>query len=328
MAQSEGNSDVKFGIALPMYDLETGRTLRLAEMADFAQRAESLGYDSIWAMDHFWLENVGRRTGGHDPLAILAYLAAKTERIALGTLVVCNSFRNVGQLARETAALADAAEDRLILGLGCGWGEAEHHAFGFRFDHRVDRLEETLSVLPALLGGERRSIEGTQVQLRDANVLTTAAAPELWIAAFGPRLLGLAGKYADGWNTAWHGPDTSRFEREVGALRAAIQQAGRSLDAVTISVGLWMLPVAGEELDEAERRALSIKPANAPASWPDPLRERAVTGTVDQVAGVVEDYIRLGAKHIIANPSVSPFSRFDPSYIDRAAAVLRKVKRL
>jgi alkanesulfonate monooxygenase SsuD/methylene tetrahydromethanopterin reductase-like flavin-dependent oxidoreductase (luciferase family) len=326
MAHSEGNTDVKFGIALPMYDLESGRTLRLAEMADFAQRAESLGYDSIWAMDHIWLENVGRRTGGHDPLVILAYLAARTTRITLGTLVVCNSFRNVGQLARETAALADAAEDRLILGLGCGWGEEEHHAFGFRFDHRVDRLEETLTVLPALLAGQRQDIEGSQVQLRGANVLTTAAAPPLWIAAFGPRLLGLAGRFADGWNTAWHGPDTARFEREVGALRAAIEQAGRNPDHVTVSVGLWMLPAADEELDHAERRALSIKPANAPASWPDPLRERAVTGTVDQVAGVVEEYVRLGAKHIIVNPSVSPFSHFDSSYIERAAEVLRKVK--
>src|SRR5579875_2718722 len=101
---------VRVGLALPMFDLETGRPLTLSELADFAKRTEELGYDSVWAMDHFWLENVGRRTGGHDPLVALAYIAARTERITLGTLVICNSFRNPGQLAREAAALADAAE--------------------------------------------------------------------------------------------------------------------------------------------------------------------------------------------------------------------------
>jgi alkanesulfonate monooxygenase SsuD/methylene tetrahydromethanopterin reductase-like flavin-dependent oxidoreductase (luciferase family) len=317
---------MKLGIALAMFDLETGRPLRLAEMAEVARHAEALGFDSIWVMDHFWLVNVGPRTGGHDPLLTLTYIAARTERIALGTLVVCNSFRNVGQLSREVAALSDAAENRLILGLGCGWEEEEHTAFGFPFSHRVDRLEETLRVLPALLCGERQDLDGAQIQLRGANVLTTAPAPPLWVAAFGPRLLQLTGRFASGWNSAWHGPDTTRFAREVAALRAEVQRAGRDPGDFTISAGLWMLPVAGEDLISAEKRATSLKPANAPANWPQPLRERAVTGTVEDMARVVQDYVRLGASHIILNLSVTPFSRFDPSYIERAAALLPVVK--
>jgi FMNH2-dependent dimethyl sulfone monooxygenase len=210
-----------------MFDLETGRPMRLSDLAEFAQHAEALGYDSVWAMDHFWLENVGRRTGGHEPMLALAYVAARTERITLGTLVICNSFRNPGQLARETAALTDGAEDRLILGMGCGWEESEHDAFGFSFTHRVDRLEETLTVLPALLRGQSRDYEGSHVQLHGANVLTSASAPPVWVAAFGPRLLRLTARFGDGWNSSWHGPDTTRFARELAALRAELQTAGR-----------------------------------------------------------------------------------------------------
>lgn len=324
-ATGKGNA-IKVGIALPMFDLETGRPLRLAEMADIACHAEDLGYDSVWVMDHFWLENVGRRTGGHDPLMSLAYITARTERLALGTLVICNSFRNPGQLARETAALADAAPDRVILGIGCGWEESEHDAFGYSFKRRVDRLEDTLSVLADLMRGESRDFEGSQVRLRGANVMTSAPAPPVWVAAFGPRLLRLAGRFADGWNSSWHGPDTSRFAREVAALRDAIKQAGRDPNEVAISVGLWMLPVAGDDLDKADTRAESLKPDDAPESWPSPVRECAVTGTVDDMARVVEEYVRLGARHVILNLSVTPFSLFDPSYVDRAAKLLPMIK--
>jgi alkanesulfonate monooxygenase SsuD/methylene tetrahydromethanopterin reductase-like flavin-dependent oxidoreductase (luciferase family) len=317
---------MKIGLSLPMFDLETGAPLRLSELAQFAQHAEEIGFDSVWVMDHFWLENVGRRAGGYDPMMSLAYVAARTERITLGTLVICNSFRNVGQLAREVAALADAADGRLILGIGCGWEESEHDAFGFPFKRRVDLLEETLTVLPELMAGKGTTYAGTQIQLRDANVITGASGPPLWLAAFGPRLIRLTSRFADGWNTAWHGPDTTTFEREYAALSAGLSSSGRDPRDVTISVGLWMLPVSGEDLEQAELRAESLKPADAPTSWPSPVRQRTLTGTTEELANAVRRYAALGAGHIILNLSVSPFSLFDPTYIDRAAQVVRAIR--
>ncbi len=319
---------VKIGVALQMFDLETGRPFGLAEMAGHAQQAEALGYDSVWVMDHFWLENVGRRTGGHDPLITLAHIAACTRRVGLGTLVVCNSFRNPGQLAREVAALADAANGRLILGLGCGWEESEHAAFDFPFRRRVDRLEQTLDVLPRLLQGWRGNYEGSQVHLHDANVLTTGEPPPIWLAAFGPRLLGLTARFAEGWNSSWHGPDTTRFQLEVTALRDGLQTSRRSLVDFTISAGLWVLPVSGRDLAFAENRAESLKRADADESWPSPVRERMSTGQVPEVALTVEKYVALGARHIILNLSVTPFSLFDPSYMERAAPDAVAVREL
>ena len=318
---------MKLGVALPVFDLETKRTLGLAELAAFARRAEDLGFDSAWVMDHYWLDNVGGVTGGHDPFVTLAYVAGRTEAITLGTLVACNGFRSVGQLAREAVALADAAPGRVVLGLGSGWEESEFDAFGYRFGHRVSRLEDSLQVLPALLDGERVTFDGRYVRLRDAFVLRTAPTPPVWVAAFTPRLLGLAGRYAAGWNTAWHGPDPqARFTRELGALREAIAAAGREPAELTISVGLWLMPVAGNELELAERRASSLKREDAPTNWPQPLALRTVTGEPDELERVVRSYVEAGADHVILNLSVTPFSLFDPSYLERAAVLVERLR--
>src|SRR5205085_939423 len=82
------------------------------------------------------------------PMVTLAYLAAGTTDAELGTLVVCNSFREPGQLGREALALADASAGRFILGLGAGWHQPEYDGFGIPFDHKVSRLEETLETRP------------------------------------------------------------------------------------------------------------------------------------------------------------------------------------
>jgi alkanesulfonate monooxygenase SsuD/methylene tetrahydromethanopterin reductase-like flavin-dependent oxidoreductase (luciferase family) len=90
----------------------------------------------------------------------LGYLASRTRRIQVGTLVACNSFRHPAQLAREAAALADAFGGRFILGLGAGWHGPEYTAFGIPFDHKVGRLSETLEVVAGLLRGGARYIFG------------------------------------------------------------------------------------------------------------------------------------------------------------------------
>jgi alkanesulfonate monooxygenase SsuD/methylene tetrahydromethanopterin reductase-like flavin-dependent oxidoreductase (luciferase family) len=121
-------------------------------MAADAVAAEGLGYDSVWVMDHFFIERGGRRVlGGPEPLAFLNHVAARTERIELGTLVLSAPFRAAAQLAREARTLETASGGRFILGIGAGWHQPEFDAFGFPFDHLVTRLEEYLETLIPLL---------------------------------------------------------------------------------------------------------------------------------------------------------------------------------
>ena len=162
---------MKVGLALPTIDIRTGRPTSLAELARRAERAEADGYDSVWVMDHFWSEREGGRRGAYEPMVTLAYLSARTSRLRLGPLVVCNSFRHPGQLGREALALADASGGRFVLGIGAGWSKPEYDAFGIPFDHRVDRFEEALQVIVPLLRAGRVSFLGTYYRVVNCEIV-------------------------------------------------------------------------------------------------------------------------------------------------------------
>ena len=305
------------GIALELYDLESGHPISIADVAAASVRAEELGYASAWVMDHFWMERDGLRRGGHEPLTTLAYLAARTNRIALGTLVLCNSFRHPGQLAREAAAIADASGGRFILGIGAGWSEAEYRAFDFPFDQRVARLEESVEALRRLLHGGRSSLEGRYLKLRDAEVLRTAPPPPIWVGGGGPRMLRLTARAADGWNLVWPGTDVELFSRLLAQLREEIAAAGRGPEDVTVSVGLLTLVADAAGRQEVVRRA-----SRALGRDPD---SRVVVGSVDELATLLDRYREAGADHVVLSTAPSPFARFDESMMERAAHAVRLV---
>src|ERR1700716_4168172 len=144
---------VKVGVTLKMYDYETYWPKTLAEIAGQARLAEQVGFDSVWVMDHVFIQRSARRVLSHEPLICLALVAAATSEIKIGTLVLNHAFRSVGQLAREASALADMSAGRFVLGLGSGWHGPEFDALGMPFDHRVSRLEEALAPLPRLVRG-------------------------------------------------------------------------------------------------------------------------------------------------------------------------------
>ena len=288
---------LKVGLALPAYDPDNSAPTSLPRLADYANEAEQLGYDSVWLMDHFWLDRGQGREAGHEPLIALAYLAARVPRIQLGTLVACNSFRHVGQLAREAAALADASGGRFILGLGAGWFEAEYAAFGLPFTEKVGRLAETLEVLPGLLRGERVTMAGHHVQLQDAHILRSTTPPPIWIAAKGPRMLQLTARHADGWNAAWFGADPTAFRQRVEELWAAMDAQGRPRDAIEISAGLFVVP--GPSDDRTSGRALG--------------------GDVDEIAAGLRAYEEAGAQHIVLSLATVPFQLRQANFIELVA---------
>ncbi len=117
-----------------------------------AKKAESDGFDTIWLADHLLYRKPGEPTRGiWESWTILSALAEATERVEIGPLVLCNSLRNPGVLAKMATTLDEVSNGRLILGIGAGWNEPEYKAFGIPFDHRVDRLEETFQILKPLL---------------------------------------------------------------------------------------------------------------------------------------------------------------------------------
>jgi alkanesulfonate monooxygenase SsuD/methylene tetrahydromethanopterin reductase-like flavin-dependent oxidoreductase (luciferase family) len=292
---------VKVGLALPTVDIQTGRPAKLSYLAARAEQAEEAGFDSVWVMDHYWTERAQARRGAHDPMVTLSYLAARTSRLRLGTLVVCNAFRHPGQLGREALALADASGGRFVLGLGAGWHQPEFDAFGIPFDHRVGRLEETLTVLPPLLRGEHVSYEGRYLRLQRACLLPTTDPPPLWIAGTGPRLLELTARHASGWNVAWYGDDVTEFRATRRDLAAAMAAAGRPAGEIEVSVGLFVLPEPTARSQAGE----------------------VITGRPDQVAGRLQAFGEAGADLMIVSLAPYPFAESDPTYLDGMSEALR-----
>jgi alkanesulfonate monooxygenase SsuD/methylene tetrahydromethanopterin reductase-like flavin-dependent oxidoreductase (luciferase family) len=282
---------VKVGVFVQTCEAESGRMFGVQEILETIERVEELGFDSAWVMDHPFIERPNGRLSGHDPLIVLAGAAVRTRRIGLGTLVVCPAFRTVGQLARESAALADASGGRFILGLGSGWHQPEFDAFDYPFDHLVGRFEEQLTAVRDLLGGGRVTVDGRYVRLREAEALATAAPPPIWVAAKGPRMLRLTARWADGWNLAWGGPDPGWLAEPLEGLRRELDAAGRDRGAFTVSAGIAWVP--------------DVTPGD--------------------LAGILRGYEAVGVDLAILTLSEGPSRQTRPEYMDRAAEALARL---
>ena len=290
-----------------MYDYYTYRPKTLEEIAEHARRAEAIGFDSVWVMDHVFIQRASRRVHAHDPMLTLAHVAAATSRITLGTLVLSHAFRHAVQLAREAAALADASRGRFILGLGAGWHRPEFDALGIPYDHKVGRLEEALDPLRDLLAGREASAAGAWIELEAASIATTSPPPPIWVAAEGPRMLALAAR-ADGWNHSyWGAEDTSRFRASLAAFDQALAAIGRDRAGVEVSVPIACVLHGWRQV---------------PGGFQEP--ELAV-GTASQLAAVVGDYRDAGADHVILSLSPDPYAEVDAGALETAASILDQI---
>src|SRR5437762_10284684 len=274
-----------------MYDYSTYRPKSPSEIAEQARRAEAIGFDSVWVMDHVFIQRRWGRVLSHDPMLSLAQVAAVTSTITIGTLVLSHAFRHVVQLAREASALAASSEGRLVLGLGTGWHQPEFDALGLPFDHRVGRLEEAFEPLWQLLRGERVTLDGTWLRLEDASIAVTSAAPPLWIAAEGPRMIALAAR-ANGWNHAyWGAEDTTRFVKAPGGLREGINTVGRKSADVETSASIACVLHGWREV---------------PGGFREP---EVVVGSDAQLAGEVSSSGGCVAAHVIRTLSSGAYPR-------------------
>lgn len=309
----------KIGLALPLtrQTADGVQARGFAELVDIADRAEALGYDSLWVSDHFWVERTpGQRTGTLEGWTLATGLAARTRRAQIGNLVLCNSFRHPGLVAKMAATAQEIADGRFILGLGAGWHEPEYRAFGLPFDHLVSRLTESVAVIKPLLANERVSYFGRYVTLDDADLSPPARPTPVWIAGRGERMLRLIAEQADGWNVAWFGENVAAFRAALDRLQAACQAANRDPRALEVSVGLFALVV---EDAAAERRLLATLAERAPgwANLAPGAARPALVGPPDKVAAGLRAYRDAGAQHLIVSLAPLPFAAWDDGMIER-----------
>ena len=210
------------------------------ELERLALLADGEGVDSVWVADHFLYRDPdeGVEIGLHEAFTVLSAVAAVTRRVEVGPLVACTSFRSAGMLAKIANTLDIVSRSRLILGLGCGWHEAEYTAFDYPFDHRVGRFEEVVSAVRPLLRGERVTVDGKWTKLDDAVILPPPQRDiPLLIASNGPRMLDITARLADAWQAAWFGLPDEDYRTQRASLAAACAAANRK-EPLEIFVGV------------------------------------------------------------------------------------------
>jgi len=270
-----------------------------------AKLAEEVGLDSIWLVDH--LLHV-RDTAGpvFEAWAALAYLAGVTTRVRLGHLVNCVSFRNPGLLAKMAVTLDHASGGRLDLGLGAGWYEAEYRSFGYDFPSAGDRrryFEAYVDALVRLFAGEAVDFSAFGVHLDSAVINPKPLQqphPPIVVGAARPRMLEIAGRFADEWNcpASW----LPKLEEPQAAVAAAARSRKvRTSVQVPVAVGRTV-----EEADAASEVAATH------LAWMGDLDEVGIVGTLDEAVGRIQAYADRGVSRFLA---AVPGSRMRPDFI-------------
>lgn len=277
------------------------------QMVRYGQRAEELGFDSVWFGDHFFLQRPGGRVDPyHEAWTTMTAVLMRTERTRVGSMVLSATFRHPGLLAHMAGALQELADGRLVLGVGTGSQSLEHEAFGLGSAGRVDRLEEYLQILTALLNNEHITLDGKYYQVTDGRLLMTVPEVPIWIAASGQRMLGLTARYAQGWNGGEaSNVDGEPFVSKLAALRQACRAIGRAPDELEVSS--FTLAIVSPDTLHAREVVDQLREINGDVSS-DEIHARYVLGTPDQVVAGLRKLVAWGANHLIVSHGAYPSS--------------------
>ena len=296
---------MQIGLALPQYDYDG--PLPWSSVVETAERAEALGFASVWLADHLFLgvEKYGGPPGGRfglDPIVALGALARRTCTIDLGVLVLCAQLRPPKLLVRQLETLQDLAGGRLIPGAGAGWYEPEYAAAGVPFERPAVRLRQLADLLdlfdewglPRLAGGK------------------------------GDRFLSeVVVGHADAWNTVWAWTPEA-YEERVTFLDAAARRAGR--DPMTIERSLGLYTLVGEDQADLERRFRRLQERTLPGvvdgTTLEEWKDGRLVGTVEEVRAQVARWRTLGVSVLIAGMGALPFDSVDPDDLDLLASAL------
>jgi F420-dependent oxidoreductase-like protein len=284
-------SHVRFGIYFDYY-------LDFSKLKLHVLEAEALGYHSAWMMDHLiWkghqlpFNENGSVLESWTTLSALAFL---TQKIRLGTLVLCNSYRNPALLAKMASTLDNISNGRLELGMGAGWHKEEYVAYGFPFPETKDRimqLREAITVIKKMWTEKKPSFQGKYYKIKRAICEPKPVQkphPPIWIGGAGEKLtLKVVAELADGYNV---GASPQDFARKMRILKKHCKRMNRDFSSIQKS---WVGEVIIDKDEDALARKIEIlKPKQTPLE--DYLKS-TIVGSPEECLEKVSHYVREGA---------------------------------
>jgi F420-dependent oxidoreductase-like protein len=290
-------------------------TLSWQDTLQLALHCERTGWDGLWCADHFMPNEADTSKPWLECWTTLAGLAAAVPRLRLGPLVSGNTYRHPAVLAKMAATLDHVSGGRAVLGIGAGWQENEHRAYGIEFSDvpgRLRRLDEACRVIRALLANARSDFDGAHYQLADAPLEPKPVGPlPLLVGGGGEKVtMRIAAEHADEWNV-WGSVETLRHK--CGVLDAHCDRLGR--DPATIARSSQALLF----LDDDETRLDALRRRRMPMP--------TLIGTPAQVAEVLVQYRDAGVgEWIVPGFNLGPVERQCETldrFIEQVAPALR-----
>jgi probable F420-dependent oxidoreductase len=286
---------VEFGVLIPTREVVMSGRPATAPLLALAERAEAAGFDAVWIGDSLTARP------RHEPLTLLAAVAARTRRVRLGTGVLLPALRNPVVLAHVVGTLDRVAEGRLILGVGIAADtpaiRKEFSAAGVPWERRVGRFLETLEICRALWSRDGVSVSGKHFTLESVTVEPKPhrpGGPPIWIGGSGPTALREAARF-DAWFPT--GPSVDFFAEHFPRVQAAARAAGRAADAVTgaVYVTLALDPdrAAAEQRLHGFLETYYAAPARAILA-----RQACYAGPVEGGVEWLQRWIDAGARHL------------------------------
>lgn len=264
-----------------------------------ALNAEKLGFDSIWISDHFFYDDSPETRVCLEAWTVLAALASKTHSVRLGTLVTCNSFRYPTVLAKMAATVDVISNGRLEFGIGAGWKEDEHIAYGIPFPsvvERLERLEESIQIIKKLWTDPRVTFKGKYYSVKDAysTPKPVQKLPPIFVGGHGKRrTLRIVAEYGDYCNFSY-----SRSPKEIAelldVLRMHCKTVSRDYDGIGKSYFAYVL--IGETQHEFEQLMKRMAKADdvSVSEFKKQLPTNAFSGTPDTIQTKFQELIDLG----------------------------------
>jgi probable F420-dependent oxidoreductase len=286
-------SGLRLGFALPQ--AYTDGSIDHALTSRVARRAEALGFDDVWVMDQ-----ITGRIASLEAMTLLAFVAAQTSRVRLGTSVIVTNLRNPVVFAKQVATLDQLSDGRLTLGVGLGTTAGSYPAFGMPPEHRVGRFLESLGVMKGLWTQPRLTLDGRLWQLQSIPMEPKPAQrpyPPLWFGAHSEEAMKRAARHGDGWMCAGSTP-VGEVVPEIKRFVSILEEAGRDPAAFPRSKRLY-LAIDG---DEARARQRMREWLGAYYGNPDAGERWAVAGSVEKLADFAGTLREAGLTHLMLNP--------------------------
>jgi F420-dependent oxidoreductase-like protein len=279
-------------------------------------RADEIGYDSLWTWDHLYPIVGDWRGPIFEGYLTLTGWAAVTKRATLGLMVGANTFRNPGLVAKTATTLDHISRGRAVLGIGGAWFGREHEAygidFGSGFGERLDRLDEAVEIMRAMLDGQEATARGRHYHAKDLRNDPPPVQRRLPILIGGAgeqKTLRTVARYADAWNV---GGDVERVRAKDEVLRRRCDEVGRDHTEIERTLQGGSIIIRD---DPAEARRVAAEIGRQNGAWRGP----ETTGTVDEIVEKFAPYLELGFRHIYVDLPAP----FDEETMERFATDVR-----